>query len=264
MAELTDPANFIERFEGIVQFIRLESNNICFGLAPEPDVEVEQCLELSDKGLGKILRFNMSSPEGQPESEIDLCIGAERARKILDAIGDHFAERTSGFATDIGTWNLTIINTDGREFHFNGSLIEDAGLSDLIRSELGMKNLFLFDGNPDRIEGFDLAYRKSIKDTTKPGEDNGYWYYLERLTIDRAKGLFEFTQGVGGRNSATYIFRDAQDVASLLNQFDLLPEDFESDEPEDLMENELIRQEYKLTIHYRHTPTFEISGGYDR
>jgi hypothetical protein len=89
-----------------------------------------------------------------------------------------------------------------------------------------MENLFLFDGNPDRIEHFDLTYRKSIKDTSKSGEDNGYWYYLERLSLDRANGLFEFTQGVGGRNSATYIFRDAQDVAFLLNQFKLIPEDF--------------------------------------
>ena len=102
-------------FRGIAERIYLESNNICFGPRPEPDEEVEQQLELSATGVGRLRRYAMgeADTEEKPVREMALLVGEERARKILDAVGEYFSDYKPSFATDVGVWTLTITNTDG-------------------------------------------------------------------------------------------------------------------------------------------------------
>ena len=106
-------------FRGTAERINLESNNICFGPRPEPDEEVEQQLELSVSGVGRLRRYTMGETDEKPVREMALLVGEERARKILDAIGECFADyELYCVAKDIGSWKLTITNTDGEEFCF--------------------------------------------------------------------------------------------------------------------------------------------------
>ena len=170
-----------EYFGGTAERIYLESNNICFGLRPEPDEEVEQHLELSASGVGRLRRFAMGETDEKSMREMALLVGEERARKILDAVGEYFSDYEPSFTTDVGVWTLTITNTDGEEFHFDGSLCGSSPLSDFIRAELGMDDLFLFDGSPDRIEHLELLYQRRIRDAsaTSQSAEEGYWYYLE-------------------------------------------------------------------------------------
>ena len=255
-------------FRGIAERIYLESNNICFGPRPEPDEEVEQQLELSATGVGRLRRYAMgeADTEEKPVREMALLVGEERARKILDAVGEYFSDYKPSFATDVGVWTLTITNTDGEEFHFDGSLCGSSPLSDFIRDELGMDDLFLFDGSPERIEHLELLYQRRIRDAsgTSQSAEEGYWYYLEKLSIDRAEGSLEYTQGVGGKSSASHIYRDADKVAELLDDLDLYQPELPSDVPDDLIENENYMEEYKLSIEYRKLPMVELSGIYDK
>lgn len=255
-------------FRGIAERIYLESNNICFGPRPEPDEEVEQQLELSATGVGRLRRYSMGEvgTDEKPVREMALLVGEERARKILDAVGEYFANYEQyRVAKDIGSWKLVISNTDGEKFCFYGALSGSSPLSDFIRDELGMDDLFLFDGSPDRIEHLELLYQRRIRDASSSSQsEEGYWYYLEKLSIDRAEGSLEYTQGVGGKSSASHIYRDADKVAELLDELDLLEPELPSDVPDDLIENENYMEEYKLSVEYRKSPMVELSGVYDK
>jgi len=96
--------------------------------------------------------------------------GDEKSLKVLEAdldalkiIFSAFSRFFSGefddvFATDIDSWEMTITNEEDRDFSFRGSLcaeyeIDGTDLSDLLREELGIENLFVFDGNdkPDEV-----------------------------------------------------------------------------------------------------------------
>lgn len=81
-----------EEFRGTADRFYLESNIICFGPRPERDDEVEQHFELASTGIGRLRRYTMgdASADEMPMREVELCVGAERARKILDAIGEYF------------------------------------------------------------------------------------------------------------------------------------------------------------------------------
>ena len=265
LAELTEPKEIINCFRGVAEQIYLESNNICYGPRPEPDEEVEQHLELSTSGIGRLRRYAMGETDEKPVREMALLVGEERARKILGAVGEYFSDYEPSFTTDVGVWTLTITNTDGEEFHFDGSLCGSSPLSDFIRAELGMDDLFLFDGSPDRIEHLELFYQRRIRDASSSSQsEEGYWYYLEKLSIDRAEGSLEYTQGVGGKSSASHIYRDTDKVAELLDELDLLEPELPSDVPDDLIENENYMEEYKLSIEYRKSPMVELSGVYDK
>ena len=153
--------------------IYLESNNICYGPRPEPDEEVEQHFELAATGIGRLRRYAMGETDEKPVRKMALLVGEERARKILDAVGEYFSDYEPSFTTDVGVWTLTIINMDGEEFHFDGSLCGSSPLSDFIRDELGMDDLFLFDGSPDRIEHLELLYQRRIRDASSTSQSAG-------------------------------------------------------------------------------------------
>ena len=71
-------------------------------------------------------------------------------------------------------------------------------------------------------------------------------------------------QGVGGKSSASHIYRDADKVAELLDELDLFEPELPSDIPDDLIENENYMEEYKLSVEYRKSPMVELSGVYDK
>lgn len=170
LAELTELKEIINSFRGVAERIYLESNNECFGPRPELDEEVEQHLELAATGIGRLCRYTMGETDEKSVREMALLVGEERARKILDAVGEYFADYEPSFATDVGIWTLTITNTDGEEFHFDGSMCGSSPLSDFIRDELGMDDLFLLDGSPDRIEHLELLYQRRIRDASSSSQ----------------------------------------------------------------------------------------------
>ena len=160
-------------FKGTLRKIRIVSNNICYGPPPEPDDEVEQHLTINAEGRVWFSSYKCGELPYQIKKagSKNFKIDRTTADKIFDAISTYFSnEYTEVFATDIGDWVMELTNTDGVVYKFRGSLCADFNyhgedLSDIIRDNLGMDNLYVFDGNnkPDILTRIEIDYHRTTK-----------------------------------------------------------------------------------------------------
>ncbi len=133
-----------------LQKATIKSNNVGFGPMPEPLEEVEQRLTISRCGR---VWFSAYSYDGTRLSKKQVWLGEERACRLLHLIGTYFCSGEElSLATDIGMWEMRLQDINGAATKFVGSLccafpVEDRDLSTIIREELGMRDLFLYDGN---------------------------------------------------------------------------------------------------------------------
>lgn len=133
-----------------LQKVTIKSNNVGFGPMPEPLEEVEQRLTISRCGR---VWFSAYSYGGARLCKKQVWLGKERACRLLHAIGTYFCScEELSLATDIGMWEMRLQDIDGAATKFVGSLccafqVEGQDLSTIIREELGMRDLFLYDGN---------------------------------------------------------------------------------------------------------------------
>jgi hypothetical protein len=158
--------------------------------------------------------------------------GRSKEFNIGKPVAEYFSnEYIEIFATDIGDWNMEIINTDGESYHFRGSLcadfeIDGIDLSDLIRDEIGIKNLYIFDGNnkPDKVNKIIIEYHRvtKIKPKESMSESEEYvtWYYKESLTIDRKTETIEHIQNIGSGCIVSRKFQVQGGVENLLDDLD--------------------------------------------
>jgi hypothetical protein len=136
--------------------MRLVSNNLCFGPAPEPEDEIEQHLTLFSDGRVFFTGYKFGEfgiGKHQRKRTKNFKIDSTRAAYLLGNVGLYFSEyQELVFATDIGTWTVELTNTDDEVFEYSGSLymdlvVEYNGLSDLLRKYLEMPDLIGFDNN---------------------------------------------------------------------------------------------------------------------
>lgn len=266
-------------FKGIPKTIHIVSNNICYGPCPEPTDEVEQHLTIGADGQVKFLSLNfgygMEKYEKGRSKEFN--IGKAIAEKILNAVGEYFSnEYIEIFATDIGDWNMEIINTDGESYHFRGSLcadfeIDGIDLSDLIRDETGIKNLYIFDGNnkPDKVNKITIEYRRVTKikpkESISESEEYVTWDYLESLTVDRKTETIEQIQNFGSGCIVSRKFQVQGGVENLLDDLDgdSLFEYIEGN-PSDVIKNPRETKGYKITIELEKDGQRIIIGTFDK
>ena len=133
-----------------LQKATIKSNNVGFGPMAEPLEEVEQRLTISRCGR---VWFSAYSYGGTRLRKKQVWLGKERACCLLHVIGTYFCScEELSLATDIGMWEMRLQDIDGAATKFVGSLccafqVEGRDLSTIIREELGMRALFLYDGN---------------------------------------------------------------------------------------------------------------------
>lgn len=145
----------MNRFKGTPQKVNIVSNNICYGLPPEPDDEVEQHITINADGRIWFSAYSFGAGFGGHEKSRSRIYKIEKdiATRVLNCIAQYFSTGyTEFFATDIGEWTMEITNTDGEIYKYRGSLIADfevdnVDLSDMTREALGMNDLYVFDGN---------------------------------------------------------------------------------------------------------------------
>ena len=115
-------------FKGVPQKVRIISNNVCYGPAPEADDEIEQHITLNADGRVWFSAYNFGAGFGEHEkarSKIYI-IKKDTAARVLNSITQYFStEYIEVFATDIGEWEMEITNTDGEIYKYRGSLIAD-------------------------------------------------------------------------------------------------------------------------------------------
>ena len=146
----------------MIQKIQIISNNICYGPPPDNGTEFEQHFTVSATGRIWFSGYNFIGGFDNYERgrSIQMSIGKENAKTILDLIEKHLKSDILIMATDCGSWDLKVTYTNGNVTERNGSLIDEvyAGntpVSKTIRSIVPIEDMFLFDGNYSEEEEFE-------------------------------------------------------------------------------------------------------------
>ena len=128
-------------------------NAVC----PEPDEEVEQHITINSEAQVWFSSYVFGQRrDGR----------CEKAHSQNLRFTEYFSNGYDEvFATDIGNWNMELINTAGKVYKFSGSLcssfeVGGIDLSDLLRDSLKMPDLYAFDGNnkPDMVNRIEVNY----------------------------------------------------------------------------------------------------------
>lgn len=136
--------------------LQLKTNVICYGPEPEMEEEVEQHLTVKADGRIWLSHYRYGSLNGKlPVRKEVFSVPQETAQKILQAFAESFRnpEKMIDFVTDVGRWELTLTDTEGKVSHFSGSAVgsEDSSvLSELTRRLLQREDLFVLDGHRER------------------------------------------------------------------------------------------------------------------
>ena len=142
-------------FEGRIKLMRLISSTLGYGPIPFPDQEIEQRLTLTARG--QVWFSNYLYGDGvthRAHRRERMTISREDTVRILGLIADTFGRQPEpSIVTDVGMWELELVNKDGRSFRFVGSVVY-RGYGDSLhrtsaelRSALGMPRLVAFDGS---------------------------------------------------------------------------------------------------------------------
>ena len=264
-------------FKGKLVKIRLISNSMCYGPCPMPDQEIEQRITITPTHIW-VSRYYYG--EGDPyklRQRFDGRIARENGDAILKSIEDYFKseEFFIPYATDVGDWELTLINEDGENFKFVGSLISLGTLLDVIsqdmRERLDMPYLYLFNGEcaQDKIDRITIEYSRVAK-YNKPKDlsnaDYEYitWDYSEKLTIDRETETIEYFRKLGSECDTTWKYHVGGGVEQFLDETDVdIFDDIEGN-PSEAIDNPKESKTYTITIDFAHLPSKTITGSFDR
>ena len=145
-----------ELFEGQIKGMKLISNRLCFGPQPKPMDEIEQHLSLYSDGRvffsGYVYGFDDDIKYKRNRSK-QFKISEFEMTYLLSHVAMYFSKDFPlDLVMDAGYWTLEIINTEGKSFKYEGALfsdlmLDDVGLSSLVRKYLGMSDLLIFDGD---------------------------------------------------------------------------------------------------------------------
>lgn len=143
-----------------IKNIKIVSNNIGYGLPPRRDEEVEQHLAIFSTGKVWCDRFVYGDGPGYGDGSGDgsgrelknrdeVFIGEEAAARILEHIDSFVRSYQPMFITDVGNWQMEVSFNDGEKTVIKGPLIgaafvEDLDLSEMIREEIPLEDLFIF------------------------------------------------------------------------------------------------------------------------
>lgn len=259
-------------FQGMPQKLKLISNNICFGPAPDPGDEVEQHLTITaGKGIW-LTRYRFGGIDDRPNllKKEKIPASADVILRILDAVVRYFQKEDILVCTDVGTWNAYLTNTEGKTYEFAGSLIDepDSDLSDYIRSLLGRNDLFLFDGNPDRVERIEVSYDRrteaGAKRSEKDKQSYGIWDYHETLKIDRASETIEHYRKIADECDVRNTYHIADGVPSFLDEIGLDAFSEVEGNPTDVYEDLHEIKTYQILFTTKKDGTRKISGSFDK
>ncbi|MEY8256690.1 hypothetical protein [uncultured Dubosiella sp.] len=237
-------------FFGIPETIKIESSPVFFISESREGRDIYQSIEISSSGKVKIIRTVFKDETDRIKVQ-DLQLDDIAVQRLMDAFAQYFShtDRNEVYATDIGTWDVEMINTKGNLYEFHGSLclqsikLSDTNFSDLVRETLGIDDLYVLDGNDDPIRKILIEYwHQSCGDL-----------YTEKLTLDRERETIEHirTDPCGNRIEQKYYLKNI--VKNLLNEFcdeNLLSID---EEAEPVYEEPEETRNYKITIDHKYS-----------
>ena len=257
-------------FSGSLAKMKLKANCLGYGPCPEETDEVEQHLTIT--GDGRVFYTDYCYGDGTKYRKIEqkrYRIEEEKAKRLLLLLETYFSKRVEvGFTTDVGSWELVLTNTEGKNYTYWGSLYPMDALtciSDIYRNELGMPTLFMFDGQEalDKIESMKIQYHRVTKGKARQGYTT--WDYTESIEIDRATQMLSHIRNLGSGCSIRQEYRIEEGISTLL---DSLEEEtsfsYVVGNGEDTVGNPLETKEYVIEITYQGAGKQVIRGTFDR
>lgn len=140
-------AGAIPVVEGIPCKISILSDGQGYGPIPEDDDPIVQKVTIRDDGKVWITYSNWN---GQQLNRERLSVDAAKAAALIRKISLHFSiDPCSVMVTDVGSWELTVSNTEKKTYKFTGPIFEEwwySSLSDELRDLLDRPVLLAFDG----------------------------------------------------------------------------------------------------------------------
>ena len=259
-------------FKGKLKRIVIDSNTCGYGIIPLNTDETEQRLVIDANGNVHLTRamFDAKTIDDTwlqiPQENIDAILRTFEVRFSKDSRIIH--------VTDVGTWQMVLTNDKNEEFEFSGPLLmgetgDFSGLSDYVREKLGQEDLFVFDGNPDRIVDITIKYHRILRITPKNTEENGNnkpitWESTEDLIIDRKSETISISRKIADECDETRTLHVSEGISSLLDEF--YPELFDKKEPapDDLVDDLNVTREYEIILRTKHGEEKHISGIFDK
>ena len=138
---------------------------------------VTQTLTLTADGN---VRIENSGPDSDDDESFAVdALASEQLFASASMFLEHYtAEYTSG----CGSWELKLEDAEGHFCAINGCLTVAsdlyAGLSSLFRTLLHRDNLYLFDGNEDRLDTMGIQFRRTVSSGPETGRETVYHLYL--------------------------------------------------------------------------------------
>ncbi len=246
-------------FRGQLSKIQITSNVLGYGPCPEPDDEIEQRLTINHQGKVWISRYAYGDVGKYELIQKDTTsINKEQLAFLFEKYTRYFSDKPiMPLATDVGSFELVLTNTESEQFKYKGSIIpcyeiDDKDLSAWTREILDCPHLFVFDGNAyDRIEKLRIDYHRNTLIHNVHEDIDLNWIYDEYILIDREAGDLELYRKIGSDCNIKQVYHIGSGIGTFLDDCcaDIDFEDIEGIEDDAIIpENET--KEYTLTIDY--------------
>lgn len=266
-------------FMGTPKKIRIVSNGICYGHYPNPDEIVKQHITINSDGRVWYSGYAFGDVDGKYKKAQtkNYKIEKETTETVLNKVATYFSNEYNEIcATDIGSWEMEITNTEGKAYKYRGSLcanfvVDGVDLSDLIRDSLEIDDLYVFDGRfkPDTIKRIKVDYHRVTKNKPKKSisekNESVILDYIEQLIIDRETESIEHIQNIGTGCIISHKYNVQGGISGLLDDLD--PDylfEYMEGNPSDFIDTPNETKEYIITIDFKKKPQRLIKGIFDK
>lgn len=272
----TQENSVIPRFTGTPSKMLLHCEECFFSRPADAGEEVRQSVAIHADGRVYISRFFFDEANmlRQSQKRSASKIDAKTTQWLLERTVQYFRDRREeAVVCDAGSWELSITNTDGESFCYSGALVEDSTedepLSDLIRDTLDNQELWIFDGNPDRLDSIVVKYHRITK--IKPGVippdatwEYATWDYSEQLSIDRKTETLEHTMRVGSGCVISHRYYVEEGVSRFLDAMSVSALSCIKGNPPDVIANPMETRDYEIEIRTKFGNDKVVTGSFDR
>jgi hypothetical protein len=266
----------VPRFTGTPSKMLLRCEECFFSRPADAGEEARQSVSIHADGRVYISRFFFDEANmlRQSQKRSAAKIDAKTTQWLLERTVQYFRDRREETVVcDAGSWELSITNTDGENFCYSGALVEDSTedepLSDLIRDTLDNQELWLFDGNPDRLDSIVVMYHRITK--IKPGVippdatwEYATWDYSEQLSIDRKTETLEHIMRVGSGCVISHRYYVEEGVSGFLDDMSVSALSYIKGNPPDVIVNPMETRDYEIEIRTKLGNDKVITGSFDR
>lgn len=267
-------------FEGKLKKIHLVTSAIGM-MGYNPGDEIEQKIILYDDGKVSFFRYRAPYDSAKYSHELitrkDFRIQPEAIETIMSCMTKAMTyEKDASFIeirAETGAWKLTLTNTDNVKFKYYGELYIDVhcdnmSLSEIIRNNLHSDDMWVFDGNPDKVVRVEINYQyKSLEDeelTELAKEGIHIDHATERLIVDRKLKSAEYIRENFLGNTIVNSYSSDTDIDCFLDDIDVDMFSEIQGDPIDVIENENEHRIYKILIYTRQGKCLSVEGTYDK